>query len=387
VQELVHRRADLSVVDSPHPGTTATEALLSDAFGIPVAIERFEHLTPWAVMRCQLASTADSRVPASVVVKWLRQHPTGFRTDPAQVITECVALEFLAELGVDLAPRVLASDPAAGVLVLEDLSPRTALFDLLIGDDPRAGIGLRAFARSLGELHAATAGHSHTWYARRAASGPVDPDVERMRFLGKGWREVLPSVYELGVPVPLAVEADVEAVLGVFADPGPYSAFSNGDAGVNNFMVDGVDGRFTDFEFAGYRHALSDLACLHVPGSMWMTVADPVPTGIESEYRTALCRGVPEAEDDRTFGLGIAAGSLAFAIMRLGRLALLDTRPPGDLSRPQMVATLEAASAAADGHRALPHLSGWARSVAGELRQRWPDADLDFATDRYMPRF
>ena len=48
-----------------------------------------------------------------------------------------------------------------------------------------------------------------------------------MRFLGKGWREVFPSVYELGVPVPLAVEADVEAVLGVFADPGPYSAFSN----------------------------------------------------------------------------------------------------------------------------------------------------------------
>ncbi len=58
-----NRRADLSVVDSPHPGTTATEALLSDAFGIPVAIERFEHLAPWAVMRCQFATTADSRVP------------------------------------------------------------------------------------------------------------------------------------------------------------------------------------------------------------------------------------------------------------------------------------------------------------------------------------
>ena len=69
--------------------------------------------------------TADSRAPTSVVVKWFREHPTGFRTDPAQVLTERVALEFLAELGVDLAPRVLASDPAAGVLVLEDLGPQS----------------------------------------------------------------------------------------------------------------------------------------------------------------------------------------------------------------------------------------------------------------------
>jgi hypothetical protein len=111
--------------------------LLSDAFGSPVAIERFEHLAPWAVMRCQLALTVDSPAPAAVVVKWLREHPTGLRTDPAQVLTERVALEFLAELGVDLAPRLLASDPAAGVLVLEDLGPRIPLTELLLADDPR----------------------------------------------------------------------------------------------------------------------------------------------------------------------------------------------------------------------------------------------------------
>ncbi len=134
-------------------------------------------------------------------------------------------------------------------------------------------------------------------------------------------------------------------------------------------MVDGADGRLIDFEFAGYRHALSDAAVLHVPGSMWVTVADPVPTVNENEYRAAACRGLPAAEDDRSFGLGIAAGYLAFAIMRLSRLAQLESRPSGDKSRPQMVATLEAASAAAEGHRSLPHLSGWARRIAGTLRR------------------
>jgi hypothetical protein len=42
--------------------------------------------------------------------------------DPRQVLTEKAALEFLAELDLQIAPRLLAGDVAANLLVLQDLA-------------------------------------------------------------------------------------------------------------------------------------------------------------------------------------------------------------------------------------------------------------------------
>ncbi len=249
------------------PPKAMLESLLSDAFGVEVAITRAEHLAPWFVQRCHLLVGADRRPSGSVIVKWLRSHSSGLRSDPSQVLTERAALEFVTGIGVDLGPRLLAGDHAAGVLVLEDLHPRVPLSDLLARDDRLASAGLLAFARALGELHAATVGHEDIYYQRRGALGPVDPSIERERFLGRGWRETPASVSALlDVPVSADAERELAAVLAVFSDPGPFLAFSNGDAGSNNFMFDGADGRLIDFEFAGYRHALSDAVCLFVPG-------------------------------------------------------------------------------------------------------------------------
>jgi Ser/Thr protein kinase RdoA (MazF antagonist) len=77
-------------------------------------------------------------------------------------------------------------------------------------------------------------------------------------------------------------------VIASLAEPGPFRALSNGDAEANNFLVDGADGRIIDWEFAGYRHALTDVACLYVPGPGWITVSDPIASGLEAEYRHAL---------------------------------------------------------------------------------------------------
>ena len=76
-----------------------------------------------------------------------------------------------------------------------------------------------------------------------------------------------------------------------------------------------------DFESAGYRHALADAACLHVPNSLWLTVGDPVADGTEEVYRRALAARVHEAEDDRRFSEGMAAACLGMAIERLGRFS------------------------------------------------------------------
>jgi hypothetical protein len=120
---------------------------------------------------------------------------------------------------------------------------------------------------------------------------------------------------------------------------------------------------------------------------MWITVSDPITTGLEVEYRAALSRTVPQAADDRLFGFGLAAACMAFAIERLHRFPVLDGRPPGDHSRLNRIAALESAAAVAESHGALRHLTSWVRRLVEVLRRRWPDADVDLtAYDAYTPR-
>jgi hypothetical protein len=358
--------------------------LLSDAFGVTVAIRHVERLAPWFVSRVYLADQGSS-VPPSVIVKWSREHPSDIRTDPTQVLTERASLEFLAELDLHVAPRLLAADDDAGILVLEDLAPRVSLYELLRTGDHKAPLGLQTFARTMGELHAATAGRADAYYDRRESLGPVDPSYHRRRIVGESWTWTLPRLDAFGVHLSVSAEAEMALVRDILLEPGSFIAFSNGDSGANNFFVDGSDGRIIDWEFGGYRHALIDAACLYVPGPIWMSVADPTASGIDDIYREALTGGVSSATDDDVFAPGMAAACVAMAIERLERLPKLDARPAGHESRAQMVSTLEAAARAAEHLRSFPHLTGWAYAAASMLRRRWPDADREFP-DAYTTR-
>jgi len=362
------------------------QALVRDALGKPVVVARVERVEPWFVLRCHLAPDP-SDVPASVIVKWLREDANGFRTDPRQLLTERAALAFLDELSLPVAPRLLGCNADTTILVMEDLAPRAPLSDLLQEpDQDRDAAGLHLYARTLGLLAASTAGRHDAYYERRRALGSVDPAVDRDLYGGAWgdsaakWLDTATHAEALGVTPSSGVEAEVTAIFATLAEPGALLAFSNGDAGANNFLVDGDDGRLIDFEFAGYRHALIDAVLLYVPGPMWLTVGDPVADGLEDAYRRALTEGIPEAADQEMFGHGIAAACLAFAVERLSRFPRLDARARGDDSRAQMVSTLESAAGAAEHHRSFPVLAGWARAVAAALRERWPDADRDFRT-------
>ena len=367
-------------------GRIELETLLSGALGGTVTLARVARLTPWAVARCQLRGQSGS-TPPSVIVKWLRRVPTGFRTDPAQLLTEEAALTFLSDIGVDVAPRLVVGDARLGIVVLEVLTPRQPLYALLACRDPSASASLMAFAHALGTLHAATVGLADTYYSTREALGPVDRFEERTRFLGERSRETCATFEQLGVPMHAAASEELATLQAILPEPGPFLALSNGDAGLNNFLATGSDGRIIDFEFAGYRHALADAQCLHVPNSLWLTVGDPVHDGTEDEYRRTLSAAVAEAEDDRVFGLGMAAGCLGMAVERLSRFSKVDARAPGDESRVQLVSTLQAACRGAEHHGSLPQLTGWVHGVIELLRERWPDADADTAQfEPFTPR-
>ena len=360
-----------------------------DLYSSPVRVDAWERLEPWAVARVTLHGAI---APRSVIVKWVRTYPVLTRTEPWRLRTELAALRFLSDdLDLALTPRVIAADLSAGLVVLEDLAPRTALDHLLRRDGAAAHSDqLAVFARARGELSAATVGHADTYYARRTALGPIDPAADLVGRFARLREEAHGHAAALGAPITGPAEAELGTALAELSDPGPFLALSNGDAETNNLLLNEsgpADARLIDFEFAGYTHALVDAVCLHVPGPAWMSVGDPIATGLADHYRSALADGVPEAEDDRLYGFGLAAACISSAIVRLQRFALLDTRATGDDSRPQLVETLEAAARTAETYRVLPHLTSWARRTADLLRRRWPDADLDFTDPAAFPPY
>lgn len=217
----------------------AVQTLVARAFGQDVVVAGVERLAPWWVWRVELGGDAGGH--RSAIVKGLRADAGGWRSDPSQVLTERASLEFLAEVGLAVAPRLLAVDQAERLLLLlEDLAPRAPLSEALGAGDPEAMTGLRAFARVMGELHAGTVGREGGYYRRRAELGPVDPLVDRRRVLAAPRAWSLPQVDVLGVAAGGAVEADMACAGRVLFDDGPFVAFSNGDAGANNFLVDGA---------------------------------------------------------------------------------------------------------------------------------------------------
>ena len=359
----------------------AVAATLRKGFGDDVEIVGARRIRPWSVARCELrgGDRDGAAMPPTVIVKWLRSNPEGFRVDRRQMATEEAALRFVADVVPGVAPALLAADLDWDFLVLEDLAPRRTLHSVLSSGLASTDIGvagLHAFARAMGRLHAGTAGGPRT-----LAGGPWDessrvliPPAEAMALLDR-----LDEI----VPVSAATRADVVAATNEIGDPGPFAAFSNGDSGANNCLVDAAagDARLIDFEHACVRHALLDATALHVPGSMWMTVADPVPLGVEDTYRDVAGTGMPAVLDDPRYFEALAAACGVKALLKVERFEKLDAREPGHHSRRQMVSTLDRTVATMARARALGALASWLDDLAGALRRRWPDADVAVLDD------
>jgi hypothetical protein len=319
-----------------------------------------------------------------VIAKWLRDDPAS-RNDPRQLATERAALEFLTEIGFRQIPRLIAAD--SEVLILED-TYGIALADRLRAQGPDGLENeLMGFARALGELGAVTAGREAQYDRIRRGCGPHGGPTGNLAVPDLAWPAVRQHLADLGLDMSSAAEREQAEIAETFAAPGPFSVFTNGDPHPNNYLVGREHGHLIDFELAGFVHALSFSVWMHVPDPAWITAGQSLSSGLEQAFRAALSPGVPEAEDDRQFGYGVAACCIAWAQTRLVRFELLDKRPPGDRSRLQMVTTLELAAAAARGHRALPALAGWAERTGAWLLRRWPDAKADLSTYRaFTPR-
>ncbi len=374
------------------------EVLLSARYGMPLRVTGVEGFRPHQVSRCTLAPVAGDApdVPPTVIVRVLRSDPA--RSDPARLLNEQAALEFLAAIGSAVAPRFIVGDAAAGVLVSEDLGSHPSLLDVLLGSDGAAAReGLIAFARALGRLHADTAGRAVDYQARRVALGPTaavaSADPEAGASVVHSWQGVRAAVDQLGLPPPYGVDDDVEAVAAALAAPGDYLALSSGDPSVVNCKVVGGRVRLFDFESAGFRHALIDATVLRYPyptgGPVWRLPRE-VGDAAERAYRDELELACPGARDTPGYERALAAACAAWTILRLVRLQRVEAGPdrepwrllppgwaapvPERSRRRQLVSIIETCVASARHAGTLDRLAAWCVRVAGSLRTRWPEA-------------
>jgi hypothetical protein len=335
---------------------------------------------PW-VTRCTVEDDTGV-LPRSVIVK-VRRPEDHTRGEAGQFHNERAALQFLTSLDNAVAPRLLAADD--GILVMEDLGTGPALDDLLTGNDASAAEdGLVTFARGLARMHATTAGYAAEYYRLRSSLGPVDPFFERISIGGTGIEHAWSRLQEIVadrpyLPTLSAAGSDVDELLRVLSEPGPYLAFSNGDTCPQNCRLSEGGLRFIDFEGACFRHALLDATALRFPFQAcpcWSRLPEDASRRAEDAYRKESARSCPDVLDHASYMQGLAAGCAAWTLVRAMRLPKLENadapHPMGFSRRGQLLDAIAVTVSCAQESGALQSLGSWLADLADALRGRWP---------------
>lgn len=307
------------------------------------------------------------------------------RSETQHLFREWANLEFLNAIPElrEVVPALYSGDEDAEVLVMEDVG--TADDQLLGnivegGDSDRAEAGLLAFQRALGRLHAATIGRYDEFARyplRRSEETTSRHQVHRLiDALG-----ALPALLAgQGVPITTALEREIAGAIAELRDPGPFLAFTHGDAAIGNvfYLPDG-SARLIDFETGDYRHALLDgcYARMRYLVSIW---ARRMPLDLQHRlldaYRSELVRGCPEAADDAHFHHALVSCSVAWLASIAGYLPSVveaDRKLGRSTVRQRIVTALDhlvVLSAETGIYGALADASG---VLADRLRRQWGD--------------
>jgi hypothetical protein len=292
-------------VDTSEEGTAATtvplgdaaveaavvagEAVLAHRFGSPIALVEPEPLLgsgPATVVRARIASSPFG-LPRTLVIKHYPDPAPKGAPDP--FAQEAVSYQLFTALPAEdrMCPELLAHDWTQRVLVIDDLGRAPTLQDKLRGTDARAAErSLLSWSRSLGRMHATTAGREADFDALlRRLGGPVKHEDSTPTTACAQ----LPALIEetVGVSTPVSVQRYAEAAC-ERAKSIAYRAFSPVDLSPDNNLVTSGGVRFLDFERGRVRNALIDAAHLQVP---FASCTDPqaLPAGM-SEAMVAAWR-------------------------------------------------------------------------------------------------
>lgn len=272
----------------------AAEAVLAERFGSAITLVDAEDLAgsgPATVVRARVASSPFS-LPRTLVIKHYPGTPAPGEPDP--FAREAASYQLFTALAAEdrVCPEMLAHSGAKRVLVIDDLGRVPTLEDKLRAADSRAAeAALLSWARSLGRMHATTAGREADFDAllRRLSARAKCEDGRSGSSRSRADDEAMPVVAcsellrdSLGVTTPEEVRDAVEQAAGQVRAPA-YRAFSPVDLWPDNNLVTDEGVRFLDFERGAVRSALVDVAHLRVP-----FVSSPEPMALPAGMSEAM---------------------------------------------------------------------------------------------------
>jgi hypothetical protein len=361
----------------------AGESVLSRRFGSAITLVAPEDLAgsgPATVVRARVVSSSFA-LPRTLVIKHYPDQPSSGADPFAQ---EAVSYQLFTALAPDerMCPELLAHDGRARVLVLEDLGRTPTLEDKLYARDSRAAErALLSWARSLGRLHASTAGREADFNALlRRLGGPAKTDSG-----GDEPYDRVPAVIQerLGIPASEEVLVQVATAREQAASAG-FRAFSPVELSPDNNLVTGESVRFLDFEFGRVRSALVDAAHLRLPFASWPD-ALALPAGMSeamiAAWRAEVVGVWPALADDEVLAEHLTTSELLRVWVLTGEeLGSLDlSRHAAPVSREAALVTWWRDLAKHAGYVRMTAVSEFAARVAAALAARLgPHADLAF---------
>src|SRR3954452_20477447 len=246
----------------------AAERLLSRRTGATIVLADPEDLggsDRSVVARARVALNPFS-LPRTLVVKHYPNEPSPGRPDPFPF--EVASAQLFTSMSPELRPSpvLIAHDPSARLLVMEDLGRSSTLADKLFGPDGAAAQRcLVSWAAALGRMQAATAGRENDFGAllrrlgERAWRDPMAEDARGGLARVSGLLE-----QQLGVVVPEAAETEARETARLLGGT-RYRAFSPSDTCPDNNLVTNRGVRFVDFEWGCFRDVALDAAYFRVP--------------------------------------------------------------------------------------------------------------------------
>lgn len=282
----------------------AAESVLTKRFGARIQLAEPEDLggsERSIVLRVKVASSPFS-LPRTLAVKRYVQPPGTTPRD--SWIREAVSYQLFTALTAEdrMCPELFAHDGDTRLLVMEDLGRAPTLAGKLHGTDARAAEGaLLSWARSLGRLHATTAGREADFDAllrRQSPPSAKDPLAEH----GPTAVAALPALLasEFGVETSPAAAEFAQGTVALL-DNSRHRAFSPSDSCPDNNLITNRGVRFLDFEGGCVRNMMFDAAYLTVPfPSCWCAYALPpgMTDAMLAAWRAEVRVMWPDLDDD-----------------------------------------------------------------------------------------
>jgi hypothetical protein len=377
--------------DFPRPVLTAlsaAERLLTRRAGAAVVLADPEDLggsDRSVVARARVARNPFS-LPRSLVVKQYLDDPSPDRLDPFR--SEVASCQLFTALPADAraSPVIIAHDPGARLLVLEDLGRSPTLADKLFGSDPSvAQQCLLSWARGLGRMQAATVAREHDFGALLRRLGEQswrDPMAAQARSALAGVPELLADALDVQVSPGAAREAHETARL---LGGTRYRAFSPSDTCPDNNLVTNRGVRFVDFEWGCFRDIALDAAYFRVPFpacAAGFALPEGLADAMLTAWRAEIVSVWPDLDEPEVLERRLLHAQLLWVWLctwwLLPRIGRRDLPIGADATRSPRISTAlrhywsRAAQAAAGAGLAASAALG--QSVVDALQDRFPDA-------------